>query len=166
LRDEHTTGWLGLLPAGGGTGAMMCGGLGDAVAPWNPNFDFQTYAYLGTGTDLFHGTDNRDVAWTNRPVYVAGAWTSPADNSSVDMVCTYDGNDTIYGDADDNWGMGHEEWIDAGDGSDLCDGDYGVDGNDTSDLQRGCEAAYDLFPDLPSVNDVHCSDSDDPLHEW
>ena len=166
LRDAHTIGDLTLLPAGGGTGAMMCGGLGDAVAPWHPSFAFETYAYLGAGTDLFQGSDNRDVVWTNTPVLSGGVWAAPADNSSFDMVCSYGGNDTIYGDLDDNFAAGFEDWIDAGAGSDLCVGDYGVDGSDYSDLYRNCETVYDAYPDLPSINAIHCELSDDPLHEW
>jgi hypothetical protein len=166
LREEHTFGDLTLLPAGAGTGAKMCGNTIDAVAGWHPDFDFQVHAYLGTGTDLFQGSDNRDVVWTNAPVFSGGVWTSPADNASVDMVCTYAGDDTISGDRDDNFSAGFEDLIDAGTGVDFCDGDYGVDGNDISDLHRGCETVSDAFPDLPAVNAIHCDASDDPLHEW
>ena len=42
----------------------------------------------------------------------------------------------------------------------------GVDGSDISDLYRSCETVYDAFPDLPSVDAIHCDASDDPLHEW
>jgi hypothetical protein len=166
LRDEHTLGYLDLLPAGGGTGAMYCGGAGDAVAPWNPNFDFQILAYLGTGADLYHGSDNTDVVWTNAPIYSGGVWTSPADAASFDMACTYKGDDTFYGDGDDNFAAGFEDWIDAGLGNDFCDGDYGTDGSDVSDLQRSCEGPQDLYSDLPYVNAIQCDASDDPLHEW
>ena len=166
LREEHTFGDLTLLPAGAGTGAMYCGSAGDAVAAWHPDFRFQIYAYLGTGADLFQGSDNTDVVWTNAPVFSGGTWTSPADNASFDMVCTYGGNDTIYGDRDDNFSAGFEDWIDAGAGTDYCDGDYGVDGSDISDLYRNCETVADAYPDLPGVNAIHCDASDDPLHEW
>lgn len=164
LQDEHTDGDLTLLPAGAGLGAMYCGDNGDAIAPWHPSFDFQIYAYLGTGTDLFHGSDNRDVVWTNAPQSSGGVWTSPADGPGYDKVCTWGGDDYLYGDLDDSYTTA-EDWLDGGDGTDLCDGDYNVDGSDISDLHRNCETHYDAYPDA-SLNLIRCTDDDDPLHEW
>ncbi|MBV1861636.1 MAG: hypothetical protein KUG77_24670 [Nannocystaceae bacterium] len=164
LEDAHTTGDLTLLPAGGGTGAMYCGSTGDAIAPWNPNFDFQLYAYLGTGSDLFHGSDNRDVVWTNAPQMSGGLWTSPADGPGYDKVCTWGGDDYLYGDLDDSWTTA-EDWLDGGANTDLCDGEYNVDGGDVSDLYRNCETHYDAYPDA-GLDLIRCDDDDDPLHEW
>lgn len=166
LRREHTKGDRKLLPTKDGFGAMRCGNTGTAIAPWHKDFRFGLDVYLGEGTDLFHGTDNADGAWTNAPVFAGGIWTSHKDSSTPDMVCTYGGNDTIYGDGDDAYTSGTEDWMDGGTGIDLCDGDYGHDGSDISDLHRGCEVAYDAYPDLPYVDAIHCEDSDDPLHEW
>ncbi len=162
LRDEHTTGDLTLLPAGGGTGAMMCGGS-DAIAPWNPNFDFQIYAYLGTGTDVFHGSDNRDFVMSNDFAYVGGTWTSPADNA-FDLACMYGGNDTFYGDADDDYHVA-EDLVDGGAGTDYCDGDYGFDGSDYDDLYLSCETHYDLYS-AAGTGWIDCTEDDDPIHEW
>lgn len=172
LRPEHTKGDRRLLPAGAGLGAMRCNGSKlispayspGALAPWHPDFKFGIVAFLGEGTDLFHGSDNQDIVFTNEISYVN--WTSPADFSSADMVCTYGGDDVIYGDGDDDFASGFEDWFDGGAGEDLCIGDYGFDGNSVSDLHRNCEIARDAHPDLPYVDLVHCSDSANPLRDW
>lgn len=164
LQDEHTSGDLTLLSAGAGVGAMYCGSNGDALAPWNPNFDFRIYAYLGSGSDLFHGSDNQDVVWTNLPAWVDGTFTSPADGPGYDKVCTWGGDDYLYGDLDDSYTTA-EDWLDGGSNTDFCDGDYNVDGGDISDLHRNCETARDAYPDA-SLNLIRCDDDDDPLHEW
>jgi hypothetical protein len=163
LQDEHTLGDLTLLPAGGQTGAMYCGPFGDAVASWHPDFEFTITAYLGTGSDIFHGSGGRDVAWTNAPVYSGGTWTSPADGG-LDEVCTWGGNDVIYGDLDDNYTVS-EDWMDAGTGTDYCDGDYSVNGSDAHDLYLGCETIYDALSDA-TLGWMDCDAHDDPIHDW
>lgn len=171
LRDEHTLGDRRLLDAGAGVGAMYCnasklitGYVPGALAPWNPRFEFRIYAYLGEGADTFHGSDNDDVVFTNTISTVA--WLSPADHSSTDLVCTYGGDDIIYGDGDDDFTHGFEDWFDGGTGSDLCIGDYGIDGSEISDLWRNCETVRDAYPDVPYVDAIHCEDSDNPILDW
>ncbi len=161
LKDAHTTGWLDLLPAGGNTGAIFCGDHGDTLAPWHPEFEFGLSVSLGTGSDLFHGSDRADVVTTNANIFFNGVISSPADQST-DQVCGWGGNDTLSGDRDDDFRTA-EDLLDGGAGTDSCDGDPWVNGDDWSDVSQSCETSGDAWA---TSGFFSCAASDDPLHDW
>jgi hypothetical protein len=160
---------------------MPCGAVGsNAIAPWPAGFLFYINASLGTGADLFHGSPNGDEVNTNavRIIRMEGVWPvwsavlgSPADHSSFDMACGWGGHDRLYGDEDDDYTIGQEDWLDGGPGNDTCDGDWNLGDlpedprRSMSDLWRNCEAHSDAYSD-ESLNLIDCAATDDPLHEW
>lgn len=186
LLEEHSypvpgLNWLpaDLLPGWIQTYGMECGP--EAIAPWNPNFEFGVTAVLGEGADVFHGTPNDDSAESN---FTAVVWkrftpsgplvpvpTAPGDES-VDMLCGGDGDDELFGDADDNWTVG-EEWLDGGAGDDYCDGDppnslTGPAGGTSSDLAKStCEVSEHAATGawVETYPGFSCADSSNPVEE-
>ena len=152
----------------GSADSFPCGNEG-AVGPWDgTGYLFGIYAVMGSGTDLFQGSPNADIAWTNS--YEFTGWPpvgiSPGDGSTFDKLCGGAGNDLLYGDDDDDYTIA-EDWLDGGTGANTCDGDPWRDGNDVSDLWRNCTTHYDAYSDAMLTTPlIHCSDDDNPLTEW
>ena len=85
-------------------------------------FDFYLYAYMGTGSDRAIGTGNGDKLFSN----IYGSFPSnylPADEAP-DTLCGSDGDDSLYGDHDDD--NTNEEILHGGGGTNYCNG--GQDG--------------------------------------
>ena len=153
-----------------------------AIAPWNADFGFYIKAFLGTGSDVFHGSPNGDKVFTNETVNQWGPGPrgpillgviAPADRSNPpDIACGWDGNDELFGDLDDNYLAGEEDWLDGGPGTDLCSGDSVLvfpspDRGNRSDLWRDCETHYGArAPSAAGLGSRACTATDDPLHEW
>ena len=184
LLEEHTSeqygpGWVfaGYASNGKDMKAMRC--ADGALLPWNANFSFGVEAEMGEGADVFYGTPNADIAESNyvsftltpnpnplgTPQFIP-TWAAPADNAN-DMLCGGGGNDELLGDADDNYSVGAEEWLDGGPGIDFCDGDppdgvFGVNtGGTQSDVVNStCEShAHAWF----SNSFFSCTSSENPV---
>ncbi len=184
LMEEQTYDWIsqdavyaGKDNWGINTYGLSCEG-GFAVAPWHDGFSFGVHAVMGKGADEFHGTPNDDVAesyftsieWERSPppfgprvpVYYA-----PGDES-LDMLCGGDGNDELFGDADDDWQSGFEELLDGGNGNDFCDGDpptgpFGAftSGGSVSDVATsGCNT-FERAANMDTW--FSCEDSSNPI---
>ncbi len=165
----------------GWTHGMTCGAGGDAIAPWDPSFEFGVKVQLGEGADKFYGTPNDDIGESNFTSFefidnpdpfgtprMIPVWHAPADEST-DLLCGGGGDDELLGDADDDYQDTAEEWLDGGDGNDFCDGDppdgpYGINvGGSTSDVVKTtCETHEDAFV---SNSLFSCDEAENPI-EW
>ncbi len=161
LRPEHTLGLVGdeFTPAGAIVGGTIHGLECEwgAIAPWSSSFDFGLEVRLGTGADEVHGSPNDDylasnnafAGWVRNNALGGPAWLyiEEADpDGAIDMLCGGPGNDELYGDLDDSWSAGAEEWLDGGAGFDICDGDpFDLDGlGSVSDvIKTTCEDRED-----------------------
>lgn len=95
------------------------------VNPFNEAiFDFGLDTEMGTGADTAYGTGNDDVLYSNEYGTIVPYNYLPAD-ADEDILCGYDGDDSLYGDHDDT--ETYEEILHGGDGTDYCNG--GQDGN-------------------------------------
>ncbi len=117
---------------------MDCGG--HLIRDLDPyDFRFGIAAYMGDGEDMFAGTEWND--WVTSNDWISGE--APADGDP-DLLCGWGGDDHLLGDEDSNAFTGVEETLHGGAGSDYCDGDWGINGNNGADAHYECNLPADF----------------------
>lgn len=112
-------------------------GRGAYIGPWATttrnatNFFFGVAARGMGGSDEIYGSPNRDYLFSSR--YYG---FSIPDDGEVDLLCGYDGDDYLYGDAGDS---SDYECLDGGADADYCNGN----GSGT-DYGQNCETSVSL----------------------